>query len=38
MREAVVTKSANGCILKAKKVRRRRPETVAKRLTQRKPK
>ena len=38
MREAVLSKSANGCLLKAKKVRRRRPELVTSELSRRKPK
>lgn len=38
MREAVVSKNANGCVLKAKKKRRRRPELVTEKLSRRKPK
>lgn len=37
MREAVVSTSGNGCVLKAKKKRRRRPEMVTEQLTRRKP-
>lgn len=38
MREAVVSKNANGCVLKAAKRRRRRLEQVTEQLTRRKPK
>lgn len=37
MREAVVERNANGCLLKAKKKRRRRPELVTEQLSRRKP-
>jgi len=37
MRTAVVSKSGNGCILKAKKKRRRKPELVTEQLARRKP-
>ena len=37
MREAVVSKSTNGCILKSKKQRRVKPELVTQELAKRKP-
>ncbi len=37
MREAVVSTSGNGCVLKAKKKRRRRPDMVTEQLARRKP-